>query len=103
LADGVWGNETMAKAAQEFAADHKELRPLVVHVDEHAGWFLSYLFGAPNIADGTICRCAECRTANDAAHLSEEVLTFERTITEIENLYGTSVYDGDCVCPVCRE
>jgi len=71
----------MDRVAREYADRHPDQFPLIVHVQEHAGWFLSYLFGAPGIADGTICG-----TANDMASLAPAVLAFGRTITDQVNL-----------------
>ncbi len=81
LADNEWGNETMGRVAREYADQHREARPLIVCVYEHAGWFLSYLFGAPGIEDGAICG-----TANDAASLSPKVLAFGETIRDVVSL-----------------
>ena len=71
LASNEWGNEFMRQVADEFAKDHPDNRPLIVSVHEHAGWYLSFLYGAPGIADGTICE-----TANDSAVLPRAVLDF---------------------------
>lgn len=79
LASDEWGNELMRRVADEYAKTAK--RPLIVCVHEHAGWFLSFLYGAPGIEDGTICG-----TANDGASLDPAVLEFGKTITRIEEL-----------------
>lgn len=73
-----WGNELMQTLAHDYAADHAE-RPLIVSVHEHAGWHLSYLYGAAGIADGTICG-----TANDTAALPQAVLEFGNRIGTVE-------------------
>jgi hypothetical protein len=80
LGEKEWGNEIMAQIAAEYAAEHAE-RPLIVSVHEHAGWHLSYLYGAPRIADGTICG-----TANDGASLAPAVLEFGKSIGKVEIL-----------------
>ena len=62
-----WGNELMCEVATEaFAAD-----PSLdaVQVNEHGGWFLTFL------QDGTIIG-----TANDQAHLSDKAKDFLRSI-----------------------
>jgi hypothetical protein len=48
---------------------------LIVTVHEHAGWHLSFLYGAPGISDGTVCG-----TANDDAVLPRGVLEFGKKI-----------------------
>lgn len=80
LASNEWGNELMKKIADEYAAQ-SDKRPLVVEVHEHAGWYLSYVYGAPNIADGTTCG-----TANDAAHISQDIIKFWRGVDKEEIL-----------------
>lgn len=81
LADDEWGNELMGRVAREYADQHREAWPLIVCVYEHAGWFLSYLFGAPGVEDGAICG-----TANDGASLSRAVLAFGETIRDVVSL-----------------
>jgi hypothetical protein len=71
LADDEWGNGLMQTVAQVYAEQHADKRPLIITVHEHAGWFLSFLYGAPGISDGTICG-----TANDDAILPRGVLEF---------------------------
>ena len=62
-----WGNELMSQIASEaFAAD---TALDAVHVNEHGGWFLTFL------RDGTIVD-----TANDQANLSDKAKQFLRTI-----------------------
>ena len=78
LAGNEWGNELMRRVADQYAAQC-EKRPLVVKVYEHAGWDLSYLYGAPGIDEGTICG-----TANDAASLAPAVVAFGKTIDNVE-------------------
>jgi len=78
LAANEWGNELMQRIADEYAGQ-SDNRPLIVSVHEHAGWHLSYLYGAPGIQDGTICG-----TANDAASLSQAVLDFGKSIDHVE-------------------
>ena len=80
LADTEWGGEIMRRAAEQAAAHHHQ-RPLIVHVNEHAGWFLSYLFGANNIPDGTICG-----SANDHAELGPDVREFFRTHRDVTHI-----------------
>ena len=80
LASDEWGNDIMRRIADEYARHHAE-RPLIVAVHEHAGWRLSYLYGAPGIADGAICG-----TANDSAVLPQAVLDFGRTIDKVAPL-----------------
>ena len=75
LADDEWGNGLMQMVAKVYAEEHADRRPLIVTVHEHAGWFLSYLYGAPGISDGTICG-----TANDDAVLPRGVLEFGKKI-----------------------
>jgi len=79
LGANEWGNDLMGLIADDYAAEHPDLRPLIVSVHEHAGWHLSYLYGAAGIADGTICG-----TANDAATLSAAVVAFGKGITKVE-------------------
>lgn len=50
-------------------------------VHEHAGWHLSFLYGAPGMANGTVCE-----TANDAADLPQAVLDFGKGVTAVEYL-----------------
>ncbi len=69
-----WGNELMQNLAAAYAQQHAE-RPIIVTVHEHAGWFLSFLYGATGIRDGTICG-----TANDDAVLPQAVLEFGKAI-----------------------
>ena len=52
LGGDEWGNELMCQVADAYAAEHCDKRPLIVTVHEHAGWFLSFLYGAPGIANG---------------------------------------------------
>ncbi len=78
LAGNEWGNEFMRQVADEYAEQHAE-RPLIVSIHEHAGWYLSYLYGAPGIANGTICG-----TANDAASLPQAVLDFDNGVGPVE-------------------
>ena len=80
LAANEWGNEIMRRIADDYAAQ-SDNRPLVVSVHEHGGWHLSYLYGAPDIEDGTICG-----TANDAATLSQAVQDFGATIGKVKIL-----------------
>ena len=94
LADDVWGNENMDKAATEFAENHRLERPLIVHVQEHAGWFLSYLFGAPGVREGAICG-----TANDAAMLDSKVREFGKHISEIVDMPGELTWAPWCRLP----
>jgi hypothetical protein len=84
LADDEWGNGLMDTVAKVYAEEHADKRPLIVTVHEHAGWFLSYLYGAPGISDGTICG-----TANDDAVLPRGVLDFGKKIDDdrfVENI-----------------
>ncbi len=82
LADNQWGNETMQAIAQSYAdafylaqhASHENPPPLVVTVNEHAGWFLSFYFEAtesyyrPQRLAKCISTPALCiGSANDAA------------------------------------
>ena len=46
----------MHAIAGDYARQHSDKRPLIVTVHEHAGWHLSFLYGAPGIRDGTIWR-----------------------------------------------
>ncbi len=71
LGNNEWGNELMQKVAEAYAAERAEKRILVVEVLEHAGWFLSFLYGAPGIRDGAVCG-----TANDLAVLPKSILDF---------------------------
>ena len=80
LAHDEWNNDVMQRVAEEYAAANADKRPLIVKVYEHGGWWLSYLFGAKDIPDGTICG-----TANDAATLRPDVMRFGESI-EIEEL-----------------
>ena len=75
LASDEWGNGLMPMVANIYAEQHADKRPLIVTVHEHAGWFLSYLYGAPGITDGTICG-----TANDDAELPRGVIEFGKKI-----------------------
>jgi hypothetical protein len=79
LASNEWGNDLMGLVADDYATEHPDQRPLIVSVHEHAGWHLSFLYGASGIDDGTICG-----TANDAAVLSPAVLDFGKRITTVE-------------------
>ena len=79
LGSDEWGNDLMGLVADDYAAEHPDLRPLIVSVHEHAGWHLSFLYGASGISDGTICG-----TANDAAVLTQPVLAFGKSITDVE-------------------
>lgn len=79
LGSNEWGNQLMRQLADDYAAEHPDVRPLIVSVHEHAGWHLSYLYGAAGIAEGTICG-----TANDAAVLSRAVVEFGKGITKVE-------------------
>ena len=75
LASDECGNGVMQMVANIYAEQHADKRPLIVTVHEHAGWFLSYLYGAPGISDGTICG-----TANDDAVLPRGVIKFGKKI-----------------------
>ena len=75
LGDKEWGNGLMRTVAQIYSEEHSDKRPLIVTVHEHAGWFLSFLYGAPGISNGTICG-----TANDDAVLPQGVLEFGKKI-----------------------
>jgi hypothetical protein len=75
MADDEWGNGLMQAVAQVYAEEHADKRPLIVTVHEHTGWFLSFLYGAPGISDGTICA-----TANDDAVVPRGVLEFGKKI-----------------------
>ncbi len=81
LADDEWGNVLMGQVAREYAEQHRDCWPLAVEVNEHAGWHLTFLFGAPGVEDGAICG-----TANDGASLSREVLAFGETIRDTVQL-----------------
>ena len=78
LAANEWGNELMRRIADQYAGQ-TDKRPLIVSAHEHGGWHLSYLYGAPGIADGTVCG-----TANDAASLPQAVLDFGKSIGKVE-------------------
>jgi hypothetical protein len=80
LASNEWGNELMRQVADEYAATMKR-RPLIVAVHEHSGWTLSFLYGAPGIADGAVCE-----TANDAAVLPDAITNFGERIQSINVL-----------------
>ncbi len=82
LGANEWGNELMQQVAEEYAEEQADKRPLIVSVHEHAGWHLSFLYGAPGIANGTICG-----TANDSAVLSRAVTEFGKGI-DVENFLG---------------
>jgi len=71
LGANEWGHELMQELANAYAKEHAEKRVLVVEVLEHAGWFLSFLYGAPGIRDGAICG-----TANDLAVLPQRIVDF---------------------------
>jgi len=75
LGSKEWGNGLMQTVAQVYADEHVDKRPLIVTVHEHAGWFLSFLYGARGISDGTICG-----TANDDAVLPRGLIEFGKTI-----------------------
>ena len=81
LANNERGNRMMDKTAKEYADQHKDCWPLIVTVNEHAGWHLSYLFGAPGVPDGAICG-----TANAAACLSPAVLAFGKRVRDVVEL-----------------
>ena len=85
LGGDEWGNELMCEVADAYAAEHADKRPLIVTVHEHAGWFLSFLYGAPGIANGTICG-----TANDDAVLPRAVIEFGKSI-DGDKFWNTSV------------
>lgn len=44
LSSREWGNELM-KAVADAYVERADERPLIVSVHEHAGWFLSFLYG----------------------------------------------------------
>ena len=72
LADNEWGNELMGQVADELLAIHKDVENLVVHVYEHAGWFLQFaMLDGEKIVVGT---------ANDAAVMSDKCGCFRRRI-----------------------
>ena len=75
LGDNEWGNELMAKIAQQVFNDpsYRDIENLIVHVIEHAGWALSYL------RDGTIVG-----SANDAAVFCEKSRNFVGSIERVE-------------------
>jgi len=77
LGANEWGNDVTRRVADEYA-EQLENRPLMVSVHEHAGWHLSYLYGAPDIDNGTICG-----TANDGATLSQAVQDFGKGIETV--------------------
>ena len=81
LADNEWGLALMDHRARRIAENYRDYWPLIVRVNEHAGWFLSYLFGAPGIRDGAICG-----TANDGARLLPEVEAFGASIRDVVDL-----------------
>jgi hypothetical protein len=62
-----WGNELMYQVAREAFAADPSLH--AVQVNEHAGWFLTFL------SDGTVIG-----TANDQAHLGDKATRFLRSI-----------------------
>jgi hypothetical protein len=64
-----WGNELMGQVATDAFAADPSLD--VVEVNEHAGWFLTYL------RDGTIIG-----TANDRAYLNDKATKF------LHKIYG---------------
>jgi hypothetical protein len=80
LAENEWGNREMARIARQYAAE-QPARPLIVHVCEHTGWWLSFLFGAPGVPEAEICG-----TANDMASLSRPVEQFRPKITRVIEL-----------------
>ena len=81
LDDDEWGNALMDHVARQYAERHTDCWPLIVRVNEHAGWFLSYLFGAPGIRDGAICG-----TANDGARLVPEIEAFGASIRDVVDM-----------------
>ncbi len=62
-----WGNDLMRLVAGEAFATHAFLD--AVQVNEHAGWFLTFL------RDGTVVG-----TANDQAHLDDKAMEFLNSI-----------------------
>lgn len=76
IGDGEYGNDKMTELAKRvFLRFPKEQYPnLIVTVNEHGGWWLSYL------RDGTIVG-----TANDLATLSERARAFGERVKD----YGT--------------
>lgn len=61
LASNEWGNDLMQKVAEEVFGDpqYADKQPLVVLVNEHAGWFLNYA-----LIDGVVTTIG---SANDSA------------------------------------
>ncbi len=74
----------MRRVADEYAT-LCDKRPLIVKVNEHGGWSLSYLYGAPGIDDGTICG-----TANDAACLPQAVIEFVKSVNAVATIEDIS-------------
>ncbi len=78
LADREWGHRIMDAVAREILLndDGPEEDPLVVHVYEHAGWYLAYalLGSALNAQVVTIA------SANDEAVFSPAVQEFRKAI-----------------------
>lgn len=46
LAGNEYGNGLMANLANESAAEHTALWPLLITVHEHGGWFLQWFYSA---------------------------------------------------------
>ncbi len=74
MADNEWSShengQIMLNLAKHYAAQLNNMRPLIVTVHEHGGWWLCYLF-CEGYPEGLIVG-----TANDAAHLSADALRF---------------------------
>lgn len=69
LGPNEWGNELMRQVAREAFATDPSLD--AVQVNEHAGWFLTFL------RDGTVVE-----TANDQACLDQKAIDF------LSSIYG---------------
>ena len=69
LGPNEWGNDLMRQVAREAFATDASLD--AVHVNEHAGWYLTFL------RDGTVVG-----TATDQAHLDDKATEF------LNRIYG---------------
>ena len=78
LGPNEWGNDLMRQVASEAFDADASLD--AVQVNEHAGWFLTFL------RDGTVVE-----TANDQAHLDQKAKDFL-----------TSIYGYDSAGEICR-
>ena len=85
LGENEWGNETMERVANEMADSRfADVRPLLLTVYEHGGWFLQFFYDDRHRA---LC----VGTANDCARFQSEAVAVIESIRRLPPKYLGSI------------